>query len=178
MIHFAQPSNIWLIVYLSQYNMQPNKLLIVFSFVFLISLLTSKRKTHREWWTDNELVYELTFRPCRVEVYILHTEQIWLWSTFRPCRVDVYILHTEQIWLWSTFRPCRVDVYILHTEQIWLWSTYICIYLYQAGAELVFTYSSSTEQKFQTLFLFASSNVYSFLLLLNMNGQVGRFILR
>jgi hypothetical protein len=157
MIHFAQPSNIWLIVYLSQYNMQPNKLLIVFSFVFLISLLTSKRKTHREWWTDNELVYELTFRPCRVEVYILHTEQIWLWSTFRPCRVDVYILHTEQIWLWST---------------------YICIYLYQAGAELVFTYSSSTEQKFQTLFLFASSNVYSFLLLLNMNGQVGRFILR
>ena len=157
MIHFAQPSNIWLIVYLSQYNMQPNKLLIVFSFVFLISLLTSKRKTHREWWTDNELVYELTFRPCRVEVYILHTEQIWLWYTFRPCRVDVYILHTEQIWLWST---------------------YICIYLYQAGAELVFTYSSSTEQKFQTLFLFASSNVYSFLLLLNMNGQVGRFILR
>ena len=157
MIHFAQPSNIWLTVYLSQYNMQPNKLLIVFSFVFLISLLTSKRKTHREWWTDNELVYELTFRPCRVEVYILHTEQIWLWSTFRPCRIDVYILHTEQIWLWST---------------------YICIYLYQAGAELVFTYSSSTEQRFQTLFLFASSNVYSFLLLLNMNGQVGRFILR
>ena len=124
MIHFAQPRTIWLIVYLSQYNMQPNKLLIVFSFVFLISLLTSKRKTHREWWTDNELVYELTFRPCRVEVYILHTEQIWLWSTFRPCRVDVYILHTEQIWLWSTFRPCRVDVYILHTEQIWLWSTF------------------------------------------------------
>jgi hypothetical protein len=96
--------------------------------------------------------------------------------TFRPCRVDVDILLTEQIWLWSTFRPCRVDVYILRTEQIWLWSTYICIYLYQAGAELAFTYSSSTEQKFQTLFLFASSNVYSFLLLLNMNGQVGRFI--
>jgi hypothetical protein len=38
---------------------------------FLISLLTSKRKTYREWWTDNELVYELTFRPCRVDVYIL-----------------------------------------------------------------------------------------------------------
>jgi hypothetical protein len=126
MIHFAQPSNIWLIVYLSQYNMQPNKLLIVFSFVFLISLLTSKRKTHREWWTDNELVYELTFRPCRVEVYILHTEQIWL----------VYISTVQGRCLYTAHRTDMTVVYISTVQGRCLYTahrtdmTVVYIYLY------------------------------------------------